>query len=48
MSDPISPEYRTQMNQLAASLDRAFNGDAKGFKEILARFEGQPYIKGRG
>lgn len=85
MVDPIDAKYRQQMNELAASLDRAFNGDdAKGparkvgfvlltfpfdgpegqrtnyisnadrrdmivgLKEILARFEGQPYIKGRG
>ncbi len=84
MSDPISAEYLEQMNRVAGSLDRVFNGDAKGpdrkvgfalfvfpfggpdgqrtnyisnsdrramivaLKEVLARFEGQPHVKGRG
>ncbi len=84
MSDQIDVAYRAQMNALAASLDRAFNGDNRGkdrstgfvllmfpfdaaegartnyisnadrrdivvaLKEIVARFEGQPAIKGRG
>lgn len=85
MSEPISPAYREQMNQIARSLDTAFNGDKRGkdkttgfillmfpfdaavegartnyisnadrkdivvaLKEIVARFEGQPEIKGHG
>jgi len=83
MSEAIDIAYRAQMNTLAASLDKAFNGDKRGrdkttgfvllmfpfgaeegartnyisnadrrdivvaLKEIVARFEGQPAIKGR-
>lgn len=79
---PIEPEYVEQMNQIAATLDFCFNGDAQGperkvgfilmvfpfgnhdgrcnyisngadrrdvvvmMKEQIARFEGQPEIKG--
>ena len=84
MSEEIDANYRAQMNTLAGSLDKAFNGDKRGkdrstgfvllmfpfdaaegartnyisnadrrdivvaMKEIVARFEGQPAIKGRG
>lgn len=84
MGEPIDIAFRAQMNTLAGSLDRAFNGDKRGkdratgfvlltfpfgaeegartnyisnadrrdivvaLKEIVARFEGQPEIKGRG
>lgn len=80
---PIEPSYREQMNAVAAALDKAFNGDARGpdrkvgfvlllfeygekqgrcnfisngadrkdivtlFKEMIARFEGQPEMEGR-
>ena len=83
MSEAIDIAYRAKMNTLAASLDKAFNGDKRGedretgfvllmfpfgaeegartnyisnadrrdivvaLKEIVARFEGQPAIKGR-
>lgn len=83
MTEPIDAAYREQMNQIARSLDRVFNGEAKGkdrsigfvllmfpfdtavgartnyisnadrkdivvaLKEIVARFEGQPEMKGR-
>lgn len=30
MSAPIDTAYRVQMNNLAASLDKAFNGDKRG------------------
>lgn len=82
---PIQEEYRALMNQIAASLDKVFNGDKKEghrttgfvllvfpyddhegaknrcnfisngadrkdiallFKEMIARFEGQPAMKG--
>lgn len=79
---PIQEEYRHQMNDVATTLDEAFNGNAKGsrrqtgfvllvfplgsndgrcnfisngadradivclFKEMIARFEGQPEMKG--
>jgi hypothetical protein len=83
---PIQPEYREHMNQIAAGLDKIFNGDLKGkdrptgfvlmvfpftgegkgtdgrcnyisngadrndvitlMKEMIARFEGQPEVKG--
>jgi len=84
MAELIDIAYRAQMNSLAASLDKAFNGDKRGtdrstgfvllmfpfdtvegartnyisnadrkdivvaLKEIVARFEGQPEIKGHG
>jgi hypothetical protein len=83
---PIEQAYRDKMNALAASLDKVFNGEAKGkdrkvgfvlmvfpftddghtdghdcnyisnanrpdivtlMKEMVARFEGQPEMKGR-
>lgn len=80
--DQISAEYRALMNDIAAALDNAFNGDARGanrkvgfvllqfpfdgpegqrtnyisnanrkdivvaLKEIVARFEGQPEVRG--
>lgn len=77
---PIEPEFHAKMNALAGTLDRTFNGDAKGdarkigfvllvfsfgdetranyisnadrkgivttLKELVARFEGQPEIRG--
>ena len=30
MSDPIDPKYVEQMNDLAKTLDRAFNGNLRG------------------
>lgn len=81
---PIDEDYRQVMNAMAAAIDAAFNGEAKGndrrtgfvlltfpfgdnsgrcnflsngadrkdivvlFKEMIARFEGQPEVAGRG
>ena len=83
MGEPIDAAYREQMNQIARTLDAAFNGAKRGkerttgfvllmfqfdtpegartnyisnadrrdivvaLKEIVARFEGQPELKGR-
>lgn len=80
---PIPPEYYEKMNEVAALLDKIFNGDARGsdrkvgfvllqfpfgstdgrcnfisngadrkdivtlFREMIARFEGQPELRGR-
>lgn len=34
-SGPIQPEYREQMQGVAAALDYAFNGDAKGAERTV-------------
>jgi hypothetical protein len=79
---PIDAEYKAKMNSIAAALDHAFNGEARGkdkkvgfvlllfpygekegrcnfisngadrkdivtlFREMIARFSGQPEMKG--
>lgn len=44
MTEPISPEFRALMNDIAATLDRALNGDQRpkrnAFVLLIAPFDG--------